>query len=78
MRIRSKGALTLLAAATLVVTACNTPAASSAPTQATVSTAPTTAPTDAGTSAAPTEGWPLTGTLKDGSTFTLHERVADK
>ena len=93
MRIRSRGALTLLAAVSLAVTACNTPAASSAPSQvattsaptdvAEVTTAPTdaetsAAPTDAGTSAAPGDDWPETGTLKDGSTFTLHERVADK
>ncbi|MDQ3690732.1 MAG: substrate-binding domain-containing protein, partial [Chloroflexota bacterium] len=65
MPARIKGALTFLTAATLLVTACAAPAASSAPTQA----AATTAPTD---------DWPLTGTLKDGSTFTLHQRVADK
>ena len=93
MRIRSRGALTLLAAVSLAVTACNTPAASSAPSQVATTSAPTdvaevtTAPTDAETSAAPTDAetsaapgddWPETGTLKDGSTFTLHPRVADK
>src|SRR5215207_3011691 len=79
MRIRSRGALTLLAAASVVVAACSTPAASVAPSEA--------APTDAAPASAaasdaagsPTaEGWPLTGTLKDGSTFTLHPRVAEK
>jgi ABC-type sugar transport system substrate-binding protein len=77
MRIRSRGALTLLAAATLAVTACSTPAATTAPSEAPA----TTAPTDAGSSVAPSEaaeGWPLTGTLEDGSTFTLHPRVAAK
>ncbi|MFP5342233.1 MAG: substrate-binding domain-containing protein [Candidatus Limnocylindria bacterium] len=72
MRIRSRGAIALLTAATLVVTACSSTPATSAPTQAPA----TSAPTD-GASAAP-EGWPYTGTLKDGSTFTLHPRVADK
>lgn len=72
MRIRSRGALALLTAATLAVTACSTAAESTAPTQAPA----TTAPTD-GASVAP-EGLPFTGTLKDGSTFTLHPRVADK
>lgn len=72
MRIRARGALTLLTAATLVVTACSTPAESTAPTQAPASSAPTDA-----ASAAP-DGLPFTGTLKDGSTFTLNPRVADK
>lgn len=72
MRIRSRGAVALLTAATLAVTACSTAAESTAPTQAPA----TTAPTD-GASVAP-EGLPFTGTLKDGSTFTLHPRVADK
>jgi ABC-type sugar transport system substrate-binding protein len=77
MRSRSRGALTLLAAAAFAVSACSTPAASGGTTDA----PSTAAPTDGGTSAAPSvaaEGWPLTGTLKDGSTFTLHPRVADK
>lgn len=70
MHIRSRGAIALLIAATLVVTACSaTPADSGAPTQA-------PAQTDAA-SVAP-DGLPHTGTLKDGSTFTLHPRVADK
>lgn len=73
MRIRSRGALTLLAAATMVATACSTPATSSAPSAAPA----TSAPTDGAASPA-AEGWPYTGTLKDGSTFTLHPRVADK
>lgn len=74
MRIRSRGALALLTAATLGAAACtSTPAESSAPSAAPA----TTAPTDGAESMAP-EGWPLTGTLKDGSTFTLHPRVAEK
>ncbi len=72
MRIRSRGALALLTAATLAFTACSTAAESTAPTQAPASTAPTD-----GASAAP-DGLPYTGTLKDGSTFTLNPRVADK
>lgn len=74
MKIRSRGALTLLAAATMVATACSTPAASVAPSEAPA----TTAPTDAASAPPVAEGWPLTGTLKDGSTFTLHPRVAEK
>ena len=45
------------------------------------STAPATPPASAGASVAalpPDGGWPWTGTLKDGSTFTLASRIADK
>lgn len=77
MRIGSRRTLAVLAAGALLVGACSgTPAASTAPSAA----APTTAPS-AGESAAASvapEGLPYTGTLKDGSTFTLHPRVADK
>lgn len=73
MRIGSRGALALLTAASLLVVACSSPAASTPASQA----AATPAPSAAETSAAPT-GLPYVGTLKDGSTFTLHPRVADK
>jgi len=75
MRIRSRGALTLLTAGTLLVAACSTPAATTAPTEAPPAT---TAPVDSAAPSVGAEGWPLTGTLEDGSTFTLHERVAAK
>jgi ABC-type sugar transport system substrate-binding protein len=77
MMIRSRGVLAILAAASLFVTACSsTPAASSAPSEA-ASAAPSAAESAAAASEAPA-GLPLTGTLKDGSTFTLNPRVADK
>jgi ribose transport system substrate-binding protein len=93
MRVESRRTLAVLAAASLLAAACSAaPGATSQPTEAAVTTAPTdegtsaaptdegtsAAPTDEGTSAAPTDNWPHSGTLKDGSTFTLHERVADK
>ena len=71
MRIGSRGLLSLVPVVALVAVACSsTPAAS---------TTPTTAATGAA-SAGPTgaAGLPYTATLKDGSTFTLNKRVADK
>jgi ribose transport system substrate-binding protein len=70
----------MLATVAIVAAACSTPAASTAP-----STAPSAAASQAA-SAAPSEGaaspaasgLPYTATLKDGSTFTLNPRVADK
>ena len=76
MRTGSRGALALLTAATLIVTACSSTGASTAPSTAATAAPATTAPSEAA-SAAP-EGLPYTGTLKDGSAFTLHPRVADK
>ena len=76
MRTGSRGALALLTAATLIVTACSSTGATTAPSTAATAAPATTAPSEAA-SAAP-EGLPYTGTLKDGSTFTLHPRVADK
>ncbi len=76
MQIGSRGVLAMLAVSSLLAAACSsTPAASSAPSAAASTEAPA-APTEAA-SAAPA-GFPLTGTLKDGSTFTLNPRVADK
>jgi ABC-type sugar transport system substrate-binding protein len=73
MRFGSPRTLTILAGAALLAGACSSPAASTAPSAAPVassaaSAAPSTAPA----------GLPYTGTLKDGSTFTLHPRIADK
>ena len=76
MRTGSRGALALLTAATLIVSACSSSGASSAPSSAATAAPATTAPSAEGS--APAEGWPQTGTLEDGSTFTLHPRVADK
>jgi ABC-type sugar transport system substrate-binding protein len=73
MRFGSPRTLTILAGAALLAGACSSPAASTAPSAAPVaSTAASAAP-----STAPA-GLPYTGTLKDGSTFTLHPRIADK
>jgi ABC-type sugar transport system substrate-binding protein len=79
MRIRSRGALTLLAAASVVVAACSTPAPSVAPSDAApTDAAPASAAASDAAGSPSAEGWPHTGTLKDGSTFTLHPRVAEK
>jgi len=73
MRFGSPRTLTILAGAALLAGACSSPAASTAPSVAPVaSTAASAAP-----STAPA-GLPYTGTLKDGSAFTLHPRIADK
>jgi ABC-type sugar transport system substrate-binding protein len=74
MRTGTRGALAILATLSLFAAACSTPAASQPP--ASAASAPA-ASASAGASPA-AEGLPLTGTLKDGSTFTLHPRVADK
>jgi ribose transport system substrate-binding protein len=65
-----------LATMAIVVAACSTPAASTAPSAA-QSQAASAAPSEAAASPA-ASGLPYTGTLKDGSTFTLNPRVADK
>jgi ABC-type sugar transport system substrate-binding protein len=78
MRIGSRGALAIVSAASLLVAACSgTPAASSAPSSA-PSAAATTAPAESGGASPAADGLPQTGKLRDGSTFTLHPRVADK
>ena len=74
MRTGTRGALTILATLSLFAAACSTPAASQPP--ASAASAPAASESAAGSPAA--EGLPLTGTLKDGSTFTLHPRVAQK
>jgi len=78
MKLGFRRGFAMVAIAGLIVSACGsgaspTPAASAAPEG---SKAP-----EASASAAPSaamKGWPYTGTLKDGSTFTLNPRVADK
>ena len=75
MRIGSRGAVTLTAAASLLVAACG----GAAPATTAPSAAPSAAPSESSASGSPAaEGLPYTGTLKDGSTFTLNPRVADK
>ena len=74
MRTGTRGALTILATLSLFAAACSTPAASQPP--ASAASAPAASASTAASPAA--EGLPFTGTLKDGSTFTLHPRVADK
>jgi ABC-type sugar transport system substrate-binding protein len=81
MRIADRRLIALLAGATILAAACgNGATASQAPASA---APPTTAPSTA-ESAAPAEsasaaaGLPMTATLKDGSTFTLAPRIADK
>ncbi len=76
MRIGSRSTISVLTVAVLLVGACSSTPASEAPSQAPATTAPSTAPTAAGSEAP--AGLPYTGTLKDGSTFTLHPRVAEK
>lgn len=76
MRTGSRGALALLTAATLLVAACSSSGATTAPSAGATAAPATAAPSADGSTAA--EGWPYTGTLADGSTFTLHPRVADK
>ncbi len=73
MKLGSRRLVAFMASAAIVIAACGSGAATEAP-------AATTAP-DATTAPAPSTdmtGWPYTGTLKDGSTFTLHPRVVDK
>ena len=74
MLTRSRGVAAMLATMAIVLAACSTPAASTAPSAAQSQAA---APSEAAVSAAP-GGLPQTATLKDGSTFTLNPRVADK
>jgi ribose transport system substrate-binding protein len=79
MRIGSRGAFALLAGAAVLLAACSSSGSSSAPSAAASVAAPSAA-ASAAASVAPSAaaGLPYTGTLKDGSTFTLNPRVADK
>jgi ABC-type sugar transport system substrate-binding protein len=74
MRTTSRGVAAILATVAIIVAACSTPAATTAPSAAQSQAA---APSEAAASPA-ASGLPYTGTLKDGSTFTLNPRVADK
>ena len=82
MRIGSRGAMAVLTGATLLVAACSsTPAASTAPSTAPAASVAASATASAAASVAAsgaTTGLPYKATLKDGSTFTLNPRVADK
>jgi ABC-type sugar transport system substrate-binding protein len=74
MLTRSRRVAATLATMAIVLAACSSPAASTAPSAAQSQAA---APSEAAVSAAP-GGLPQTATLKDGSTFTLNPRIADK
>jgi ribose transport system substrate-binding protein len=74
MRTGTRGALAILATLSMLAAACSTPAASQPP----ASAASTPAASESAAASPAAQGLPLTGTLKDGSTFTLHPRVADK
>jgi ABC-type sugar transport system substrate-binding protein len=83
MRIGTRGALAMLTTVSLLAAACSsTPGASEAPaSQAPASEAPTTAPSadaSAPASQGAQDGLPYTATLKDGSTFTLADRIVQK
>jgi ABC-type sugar transport system substrate-binding protein len=75
MRIGTRGALAMLTTVSLLAAACSSTPAAPAPTDA-ATTAPSVEASPPASQAA--EGLPHTGTLKDGSTFTLHPRVAEK
>src|SRR3954452_5905003 len=81
MRIGSRGAIAIAGAASLLVAAGGTGAApTTAPAASTASVAPadSSAPAASASGSAAAQGLPYTATLKDGSTFTLNPRVADK
>ena len=75
MLIRSRRAFAVLTAASLLVAACSSGAPSASAPAATAAPPAASAASVAPSAAA---GLPYTGTLKDGSTFTLNQRVADK
>lgn len=75
MRIGSPRALAALTAAALLVGACSSSGATNPPAATPAAASPGAA--SPGASAA-MDGLPHSATLKDGSTFTLHPRVADK
>ncbi len=78
MRIGSRRLIALGTVAALAVGACSSsPGATSAPATQAPTSAATTAPEPAESQAA-AEGLPYTATLKDGSTFTLNPRIAQK
>lgn len=79
MRIGSRATLATLTAASLLIAACSSSGGTAAPSAAAPSAAaPSAAESGAAASAPAPAGLPYTGTLKDGSTFTLNPRVADK
>lgn len=74
MRLGFRRGVAIAAITGLIVSACGS-AATTAPSKQ--PTAPPAASATPAASTAPT-GWPFTGKLKDGSTFTLNQRVVDK
>lgn len=71
MKPRFRRALALAAVTGLLVAACGGGASPSPAVEA-------TDPPDAAATPADMTGWPYAGTLRDGSTFTLHPRVVEK
>lgn len=71
MKPRFHRGFAIAAMAALLVSACG---GGASPTPA----AQATAEPEASATPADMTGWPFTGTLKDGSTFTLHPRIVDK
>ena len=78
MRIRSRRVPAALAAIAVIVAACSGSGASTAPSSAASEAPASVAPSEAAPSASAAAGLPYTATLKDGSTFTLAPRIADK
>ncbi len=72
MRFGSRSGLAVVTAGSLFIAACASPGASTTPSGAAATPAASSAESPAAS------GLPYTATLKDGSTFTLNPRVADK
>jgi ribose transport system substrate-binding protein len=78
MRIGSPRAIAALTAAALLVGACSSSGTTNPPSQAAATPAAASPGAASPGASAATDGLPHSATLKDGSTFTLHPRVADK
>jgi ribose transport system substrate-binding protein len=78
MRPRFSRGTALLAIVAFVVSACGAAATPSPVAQATAAPATAAPATAAPQATTDKSGWPYTGKLKDGSTFTLNPRIVDK
>jgi ABC-type sugar transport system substrate-binding protein len=78
MRLGFRRGAAVLAITGLIVSACSSGATTAPSQQPAASTAPSAAAASAAAGAPAKTGWPYTGTLKDGTTFTLNPRIADK
>jgi ABC-type sugar transport system substrate-binding protein len=73
------GRLTALMGVTvLVVAACSSPAAVPSASSGGSTSPAASSPSSSGASSAPETGWPYSGSLKDGTTFTLKPEIAAK